>query len=50
MAYTFADGDAPGRRVTQYFEMLGNRALYHDGWVAGCLHGRLPWRFAMATQ
>jgi len=43
MAYTFADQDAPGRRVTQYFEMLGNRALYHDGWVAGCLHGRLPW-------
>ncbi|HZF41627.1 MAG TPA: arylsulfatase, partial [Blastocatellia bacterium] len=28
---------------TQYFEMFGNRALYHDGWVAGCLHGRLPW-------
>jgi arylsulfatase len=43
MAYTFADKDAPSRRVTQYFEMLGNRALYHDGWVAGCLHGRLPW-------
>jgi arylsulfatase A-like enzyme len=43
MAYTFADRSAPGRRVTQYFEMLGNRALYHDGWVAGCLHGRLPW-------
>jgi arylsulfatase A-like enzyme len=43
MAYTFADKDAPGRRVTQYFEMLGNRAIYHDGWVAGCLHGRLPW-------
>ena len=43
MAYSLADGSAPGRRVTQYFEMLGNRALYHDGWVAGCLHGRLPW-------
>jgi arylsulfatase A-like enzyme len=43
MAYTFADRDAPGRRLTQYFEMFGNRALYHDGWVAGCLHGRLPW-------
>jgi hypothetical protein len=43
MAYTFADKAAPGQRVTQYFEMLGNRALYHDGWVAGCLHGRLPW-------
>jgi arylsulfatase A-like enzyme len=23
--------------------MFGNRALYHDGWVAGCQHGRLPW-------
>jgi arylsulfatase A-like enzyme len=46
MAYTFADKEAPGRRHTQYFEMLGNRALYHDGWVAGCLHGRLPWETA----
>jgi arylsulfatase len=26
--------------------MFGNRALYHDGWVAGCLHGRLPWLMA----
>ena len=43
MAYTFDDAKAPSQRVTQYFEMLGNRALYHDGWVAGCLHGRLPW-------
>jgi arylsulfatase A-like enzyme len=43
MGYTFDDPKAPSRRVTQYFEMLGNRALYHDGWVAGCLHGRLPW-------
>ncbi len=32
-AYSFADKDAPSRRDTQYFEMLGNRALYHDGWV-----------------
>jgi arylsulfatase A-like enzyme len=46
MAYTFAEKDAPARRQTQYFEMLGNRALYHDGWVAGCLHGRLPWETA----
>jgi arylsulfatase len=43
MAYTFGDAKAPGQRVTQYFEMFGNRALYHDGWVAGCQHGRLPW-------
>ncbi len=46
MAYTFANKNAPSRHVTQYFEMLGNRALYHDGWIAGCLHGRLPWQTA----
>jgi arylsulfatase len=43
MAYTWADASAPGRRATQYFEMFGNRAVYHEGWVAGCRHGRLPW-------
>src|SRR5262252_9125511 len=43
MAYTFDAKEAKSRRVTQYFEMLGNRALYHDGWVAGCLHGTAPW-------
>ena len=34
MAYTFADAKAPSTRHTQYFEMFGNRAIYHDGWVA----------------
>jgi arylsulfatase len=45
MAYTFAKDhrDAPTRRYTQYFEMFGHRALYHDGWIACCRHGRLPW-------
>lgn len=43
MNYTFDDADAKGRHLTQYFEMFGNRALYHDGWVAGCRHGKLPW-------
>src|SRR5204863_518845 len=45
LAYTFAANavDAPGQRHTQYFEMFGNRALYHDGWIACCRHGRLPW-------
>ncbi len=46
MAYTFDNADAKGRRRTQYFEILGNRALYHDGWVAGCRHGKLPWQTA----
>ncbi|MCH8816005.1 MAG: arylsulfatase [Chloroflexi bacterium] len=45
MAYTFAkeNRDTPTRRYTQYFEMFGHRALYHDGWIACCRHGRLPW-------
>jgi len=37
------DADAPETHHTQYFEILGNRAIYHDGWVAACFHGRLPW-------
>jgi arylsulfatase len=36
--------DAPEEHHTQYFEMFGNRAMYHDGWVAACFHGRLPWK------
>ena len=43
MAYTFDDKNARSRRTTQYFEMFGNRAMYHNGWVAGCLHGKAPW-------
>ena len=49
MNYTFpeAGAAAPGTRSTQYFEILGNRAVYHDGWMACCFHGRVPWiRFA----
>ena len=45
MAYTWdkANADAPSRRTTQYFEMLGNRAIYHDGWVATTTPATLPW-------
>lgn len=47
MHYTFDDPGAASRRKTQYFELLGNRAIYHDGWVAGARHGkRMPWEFA----
>ncbi|MCB1013369.1 MAG: sulfatase-like hydrolase/transferase, partial [Microthrixaceae bacterium] len=46
LAYTWDDANAPGQRITQYFEMFGNRAIYHDGWVAGARHGRLPWSVA----
>ncbi|MFN2136501.1 MAG: arylsulfatase [Candidatus Promineifilaceae bacterium] len=42
MAYTFADSDADDRRVTQYFEMFGNRGIYHEGWTAVTRHST-PW-------
>ncbi len=37
-AHTFDDPDAPSRRLTQYYEMFGCRALYHDGWKAVTYH------------
>ncbi|WP_432477397.1 arylsulfatase [Nocardioides sp. GXQ0305] len=40
--YTFDAPDAPDRHVTQYFEMVGNRGIYHDGWTAVTRHG-IPW-------
>jgi arylsulfatase len=43
MLPTFANPDAPERHDTQYFEMLGNRAIYHRGWRAVTLHTR-DWR------
>ena len=42
MLYTFDDPEAKDRRTTQYFEMFGNRAIYHDGWVAATRHS-IPW-------
>jgi arylsulfatase A-like enzyme len=45
MAYTFdsANATAPSKRDTQYFEMFGNRALYHDGWIATTVPPQPPW-------
>lgn len=45
MAYSFDDPRAPDRRTTQYFEIGGNRAVYHDGWLAGTIH-KAPWEAA----
>ncbi|WP_437191081.1 arylsulfatase [Planctomicrobium sp. SH527] len=42
MLYTFNDGTAKDRHTTQYFEIYCNRAIYHDGWVAGTVH-KAPW-------
>ncbi|GAF43878.1 arylsulfatase [Rhodococcus wratislaviensis] len=42
MNYSFDDGDAPEQHETQYFEMLGNRAIFHKGWTAVAKH-KDPW-------
>jgi len=47
MAYTFEDADAADRHTTQYFEMFGNRGIYHEGWTAVTKH-RTPWEMDTA--
>jgi arylsulfatase len=42
LRYSFDAADAPDRRTTQYFEMIGNRGVYHEGWTAVTRHG-IPW-------
>ena len=52
MAYTFdsANTNAPSKRDTQYFEMVGNRAIYHDGWVAATTPPSPPWELGTGTM
>ena len=51
MAYTFdkANADAPSTHDTQYFEIMGNRAIYHDGWLAGTTPPQGPWLMGLGT-
>jgi len=50
MAYTWsrANATAKSHRTTQYFEMFGNRAIYHDGWVATTPPPAAPWLLGTA--
>ena len=48
MAYCFDEADAPERHETQYFEMFGNRAIYHLGWTAVAKH-KDPWLASSRT-
>ncbi len=47
MLYSFNDADAPERHDLQYFEMFGNRGIYHKGWSAVTKH-RAPWQLVGA--
>jgi len=42
-AYTFDSATAPGRKQTQYFDIMGSRGIYHDGWMASTFGPRKPW-------
>jgi arylsulfatase len=52
MMYTFDDrnANAPSQHHTQYFEMLGDHAIYHDGWIASTKVMRVPWDVAGAVS
>ena len=44
LLYSFDNAAAPSARTEQYYEQLGNRAMYKDGWKAVTIHGnRMPW-------
>ena len=51
-AYTFdkANANAPSRHHTQYFEMMGDHAIYHDGWIASTKVMRPPWIMSGAVS
>jgi arylsulfatase A-like enzyme len=51
MAYTWdkANASAPTKHTTQYFEMLGNRSIYSNGWVAATTPVTLPWVLSTKT-
>jgi len=52
MAYTWdkANANKPSTRTTQYFEILGNRAIYHDGWIASTTPPAVPWLMGAAKM
>ncbi|MDG1984383.1 MAG: arylsulfatase [Planctomycetota bacterium] len=43
MKYSLNDAAAPGERNTQFFDIMGSRGIYHDGWFAGTFGVRTPW-------
>ena len=48
--YTFEQANAPERHTVQYFEIVGNRAIYKDGWWAACKLDRIPWDLSPPTM
>jgi arylsulfatase len=49
LVYTFDQAKVPTRHSSQYFELVGNRAMYKDGWMASTTPLRLPWMTAVGV-
>lgn len=49
-AHTLDDAGAEERHTVQYFEMLGSRAIYQDGWWACARLDKIPWDFTPETM
>lgn len=49
LLFSLNDAKAPDRHTTQYYEMFGNRAIYHEGWMASARHG-LPWEMLVRNK
>jgi arylsulfatase A-like enzyme len=47
---TLDNANAPSRHTQQYFEILGNRAMYKDGWLACWRPDRIPWKLDPGTM
>lgn len=47
--YSFDGAEEPDRHTTQYFEIHGNRGIYHEGWTAVAKH-KEPWSLAPAGE
>lgn len=43
MAYSFNNPKAAGQKHTQFFDIMGSRSIYHDGWMASTFGPRIPW-------
>jgi len=46
MIYSFDDADVSSARTTQYYEVMGNRAIYHEGWLANTTPRHMPWNMS----
>ncbi len=50
MAYSFDNAETPSQRITQYYELYGNRGIYHDGWLAATSPRYFPWEMITSRE